>query len=79
MILSHQLLPSRRSAQDLCELAIVMPCLNEAETVQICVRKAIHWMQQAGVDGEVIVADNGSSDASQKLAEASGSENRCAV
>jgi len=49
-----------------------MPCLNEAETVGICVGKANRWMQQQGVDGEVIIADNGSSDASQALAEAAG-------
>jgi len=49
-----------------------MPCLNEAETVETCVRKAIRWMQQEGVDGEVILADNGSSDGSRELAKASG-------
>jgi glycosyltransferase involved in cell wall biosynthesis len=72
VILSHEPRSSKKSAQDLCELAIVMPCLNEAETVGICVRKAIHWMEQAGVNGEVIIADNGSSDGSQGLAEAAG-------
>ena len=55
-----------------CELTIVMPCLNEAETVETCVRKAVRWMQEAGVNGEIIVADNGSSDGSQNLAEAAG-------
>jgi hypothetical protein len=49
-----------------------MPCLNEAETVGICIEKANSWMQQAGVNGEVIIADNGSSDASQALARAAG-------
>ena len=46
-------MPSKKSEQDLYELAIVMPCLNELETVEICVRKAIRWMQQAGVEGEL--------------------------
>ena len=54
------------------ELTIVMPCLNEAETVETCVRKAARWMQEAGVNGEIIVADNGSSDGSRELAEAAG-------
>jgi glycosyltransferase involved in cell wall biosynthesis len=49
-----------------------MPCCNEPETVKTCVRKAIRWMEQAAVHGEVIVADNGSSDGSQELAEAAG-------
>jgi glycosyltransferase involved in cell wall biosynthesis len=72
-MLNHKPMSSnKKSEQYPYELAIVMPCLNEVETVEICVRKAILWMQQAGVDGEVIIADNGSSDGSQKLAEAAG-------
>ena len=63
---------SDKSEQHPYELAIVMPCLNEAETVATCVRKAMLWMRQAGVEGEVILADNGSSDGSQELAEAAG-------
>jgi glycosyltransferase involved in cell wall biosynthesis len=55
-----------------CELTIVMPCLNEAETVETCVRKAARWMKEAGVKGEIIVADNGSHDGSQDLAVAAG-------
>lgn len=54
------------------ELSVVMPCLNEAETVSICVTKARQFMDEHGVDGEVVVADNGSSDGSQLLAEAAG-------
>jgi glycosyltransferase involved in cell wall biosynthesis len=49
-----------------------MPCLDEAETVGSCVRQARSWLERSGVDGEVIVADNGSSDGSQALAEAEG-------
>jgi glycosyltransferase involved in cell wall biosynthesis len=54
------------------ELSVVMPCLNEAETVEICVRKAIGFFADHGVDGEVIIADNGSTDGSQQLARDAG-------
>jgi glycosyltransferase involved in cell wall biosynthesis len=54
------------------ELTILMPCLNEALTVGICARKAIAYMQEHGVDGEVLIADNGSTDGSQALAAATG-------
>lgn len=51
-----------------CELSVVMPCLNEAETIGTCVDKAWAALRGAGIDGEVIVADNGSKDGSQKIA-----------
>jgi hypothetical protein len=54
------------------ELSILMPCLDEAETVATCVRAARSWLERRGVEGEVIVADNGSTDGSQALAEAEG-------
>ncbi len=54
------------------ELTVVMPCLNEAETVATCVRKAMGFLAESGISGEVIVADNGSTDGSQRLAEAEG-------
>ena len=54
------------------ELSVVMPCLNERETVAICVRKAIVALKDAGISGEVIVADNGSTDGSVELAQAEG-------
>lgn len=54
------------------ELSVVMPCLNEAETVEICVRKAIGFFEEHGVDGEVVIADNGSTDGSQQLARDAG-------
>jgi glycosyltransferase involved in cell wall biosynthesis len=54
------------------ELTVVLPCLNEAETVATCVGKAKRWLHDAGVDGEVVVADNGSTDGSGELAEAAG-------
>ncbi|MEU8178650.1 glycosyltransferase family 2 protein [Microbispora hainanensis] len=54
------------------ELTVVMPCLNEAETVEICVRKALTCMRENGIDGEVVIADNGSTDGSQQLARDAG-------
>jgi glycosyltransferase involved in cell wall biosynthesis len=54
------------------ELSIVMPCLNEAETVGRCVREARAFLEQNGVRGEVVVADNGSTDGSQAIAVSEG-------
>src|SRR5262249_38082439 len=54
------------------EVSVVMPCLNEALTVGTCVDKAVACLRQLGVRGEVIVADNGSTDGSQQIAEARG-------
>jgi glycosyltransferase involved in cell wall biosynthesis len=51
------------------ELSVVMPCLNEAETIEICIKKAFSWMEKTGVKGEVVIGDNGSTDGSQKMAE----------
>ena len=50
------------------ELTVLMPCLNEAETIQICIRKSFTGISRCGLPGEVLVADNGSSDASPALA-----------
>ena len=50
------------------ELSVVLPCLNEARTVGACVQEAREAMAQAGLAGEVIIADNGSTDGSQALA-----------
>jgi glycosyltransferase involved in cell wall biosynthesis len=55
-----------------CELSIVLPCLNEAETVALCVVKARASFERLGARGEVVVADNGSSDGSQQLAIGAG-------
>jgi glycosyltransferase involved in cell wall biosynthesis len=54
------------------ELSIVVPCLNEAEALEVVVRKAMTTMAELGVDGEVIVADNGSTDGSQAIAAEAG-------
>jgi glycosyltransferase involved in cell wall biosynthesis len=49
------------------EVSVVMPCLNEADTLETWIRKAQRAMQEHGIIGEVIVADNGSSDGSQAI------------
>lgn len=55
-------------ADDEMELSIVMPCLNEAETLATCIRKAKSSLKTLNVAGEVIIADNGSTDGSQAIA-----------
>ena len=55
-----------------CRLTILMPCLNEAETIESCVRKASASLAKLNVAGEILIADNGSSDGSQERAEALG-------
>ena len=59
-------------AQADLELTILMPCLNEAETLGVCVRKALGYLRRSGIAGEVLVADNGSTDGSQAIAEGLG-------
>jgi glycosyltransferase involved in cell wall biosynthesis len=54
------------------ELTILMPCLNEAATVAACVRDARAFLERSRIEGEVLVADNGSSDGSGQLAAAAG-------
>ncbi len=51
------------------ELSVVMPCLNEAETLAICIKKAQDFFARENVQGEVVIADNGSTDGSIKIAE----------
>ena len=60
------------SAPHSLELTTLMPCLNEAETLEVCVRKARHFLDSHGIDGEVLIADNGSTDGSHELARAAG-------
>src|SRR5215207_10304654 len=54
------------------ELSVVMPCLNESDTLGSCIEKAQRAMAEHGIDGEVIVADNGSTDGSRDIAESLG-------
>jgi hypothetical protein len=57
---------------DALELTILMPCLNEAETLEVCIRKALGFLEKHQVRGEVLIADNGSTDGSQAIAEKAG-------
>ena len=54
------------------ELSVVIPCLNEAQSIELVVRKALDTMEREGIRGEVVVADNGSTDGSPELAEKAG-------
>jgi glycosyltransferase involved in cell wall biosynthesis len=59
--------PDSTLGQDV-ELTILMPCLNEAETLGTCVSKALGFLKRFGIRGEVLIADNGSTDGSQEIA-----------
>ena len=54
------------------KLTILMPCLNEAETLAKCIESAQAGLARAGVPGEILIADNGSTDGSQAIAEKLG-------
>lgn len=54
------------------ELSVVMPCLNEAETLATCIRKAQRALRENNISGEIIIADNGSTDGSQEIAKELG-------
>jgi glycosyltransferase involved in cell wall biosynthesis len=54
------------------QLTILMPCLNEAETLALCINKANAWASRSGIQTEVVIADNGSTDGSQAIAESLG-------
>ena len=59
---------TRTSRTGAVEVTILMPCLDEAETIGTCVRKAMAFLERAGINGEVLIADNGSVDGSQEIA-----------
>jgi len=63
--------PPPRTAPEI-ELTILMPCLNEAETLALCIRKAMRFLESSAICGEVVIADNGSTDGSQQIANALG-------
>jgi glycosyltransferase involved in cell wall biosynthesis len=69
-------MPDQINSQDIrapeCELTVLMPCLNEAETIGTCVEKAMRSLERAEIDGEVLISDNGSTDGSQEIAEKLG-------
>lgn len=54
------------------ELTILMPCLNEAGTLPGCIREAHAFLERSGVDGEILIADNGSTDGSPQVAQGLG-------
>lgn len=56
------------------ELTILMPCLNEAETLATCIDKAKGFLARTGIKGEVLISDNGSTDGSREIAEAHGAQ-----
>jgi hypothetical protein len=64
--------PAENRSAGPVELTILMPCLNEAETILVCVEKAKSFLARSGVTGEVLIADNGSTDGSVALAEQGG-------
>ena len=65
MVVADQILETYQSFP---EVSVVIPCLNEADTIASCIGKAKRALEQAGILGEVIVADNGSGDGSQAIA-----------
>jgi len=64
--------PAGREGDAPIELSIVMPCLNEADTLGACVEKARAVLAENGISGEIIVADNGSTDDSSQIAKRLG-------
>ena len=60
------------STSEACEFTILMPCLDEAETLTSCISKARAFLARSGCTGEVVIADNGSTDGSQAIAAANG-------
>lgn len=65
-------LEASAASPEALEVSVVIPCLNEADTVGTCVAKAVQAMREHGIAGEVILADNGSTDGSRELAAAAG-------
>jgi hypothetical protein len=55
-----------------CELWVVIPCLKDADTIAKCVGKALRSMEEAGIAGEIIISDNGSTDGSIEIAKKMG-------
>src|ERR1700677_4126909 len=54
------------------EVSVVLPCLNEAETLSGCIQQILEMFEKSGIKGEVVVGDNGSTDGSREIAERTG-------
>lgn len=70
-IVEEKLAASQNGKSEI-ELSVVMPCLNEADTLEVCLQKAGRAMREHGIKGEIIVADNGSTDGSIEIAQRNG-------
>jgi len=68
----RELTPPVADSDDTIELSVVMPCLNEVETLPTCIRAAQGALASAGINGEIVIADNGSTDGSVEVAAALG-------
>jgi glycosyltransferase involved in cell wall biosynthesis len=68
----YQPIPIPAKESETLEVSVVMPCLNEAQTLASCIGKALRALREANITGEVVVADNGSSDGSVEIAERMG-------
>ena len=55
-----------------CELTILMPCLNEERTIRTCIDKAFRFLNENNINGEILIADNGSTDKSVNIADKCG-------
>jgi glycosyltransferase involved in cell wall biosynthesis len=69
---NYQPVPMPLKESETIEVSVVMPCLNEAETLETCIVKARRALQEVNISGEVVIADNGSSDGSVEIAERLG-------
>src|SRR5689334_24981700 len=72
ILASERSQPERVGAALAVEVSVVIPCLNEANSLAFCVDKAVNAFRASGLSGEVIVADNGSTDGSIQIAEEHG-------
>ena len=72
MMTQFDLVASRPNESRSLELTVLMPCHAESETVATCVYTAREFLNRTGIEGEVVVADNGSTDGSRDLARAAG-------
>ncbi|WP_200885606.1 glycosyltransferase family 2 protein [Pantoea stewartii] len=54
------------------DITILMPCLNEAETLHVCITKALNWVKSRNLNAEILISDNGSTDGSQEIATSLG-------